>query len=300
MKIGITGGTGFIGRYFLQALSPMDEAVVLTSRSVFSDLINKPNITYICGGYCREDFYRAFSDCDCIVHLGAKRSSPENEKSLAPYLENIQAADDLFKAAQELGIGNIVSISSTAVYSQENAVPFQESANPIPLSFYGVSKRSVEELAAHYNRRYGMCIKSLRAAQVLGLGERPNYMPAIFLQKCLAGQKLSVYGTGTAGKEYIYVKDIVRGINCALSHPDEKGVFNLGTGILTSNLELAKQYCIVFQNAAGYELCADKPEIPSRHYMDIQKASASLGYAPAYSLEEALMDMRQILLKGGQ
>ena len=64
-------------------------------------------------------------------------------------------------------------------------MPFCEDGKTAPLSYYGAAKLVIENIAHLYNVRKKMKIKSLRLAQVLGVGERPGYMPTIFLEKCL-------------------------------------------------------------------------------------------------------------------
>ena len=207
MKIGITGGTGFIGQYLLPELAPEHTLTVITSRKGTEGLYQHPNLSYLTAPYDREGFRRAFEACEAVVHLGAKRSTPEREKSITSYFENMESTEALFAACAELDIRNVVSISSVAVYDAGLPSPCPETQAPSPRSNYGVAKLAIEGMARLYNRRCGMRIKSLRVAQVLGLGERGGYMPAVFLERCLRQEKLSVYGLGAGGKEYIYVKE---------------------------------------------------------------------------------------------
>lgn len=291
MKIGITGGTGFIGQYLLRALAPEHMLTVITSREEAAGLYQHPNLSYLTAPYDQEGFRRAFDGCEAVVHLGAKRSDPEREKSIVSYFGTIQSAEALFAACAELGIRNVVSISSVAVYDAGLPSPCAETQVPLPLSNYGVAKLAIEGVASLYNRRCAMHIKSLRVAQVLGLGERGGYMPAVFLERCLRKERLSVYGRGASGKEYIYVKDVVRAIRCALTAEGRQGVYNIGTGVLTTNLELAQAYCAVFQNTAGWELLPDRPEGKTGCYTDVTLAERELGFRAAYAIRAALADM---------
>lgn len=295
MKIGITGGTGFIGQYLLPELAPEHTLTVITSRKGTEGLYQHPNLSYLTAPYDREGFRRAFEACEAVVHLGAKRSTPEREKSITSYFENLETTEALFAACAELDIRNVVSISSVAVYDAGLPSPCPETQAPSPRSNYGVAKLAIEGMARLYNRRCGMRIKSLRVAQVLGLGERGGYMPAVFLERCLRQEKLSVYGRGTGGNEYIYVKDVVRAIRCALEAGEKCGVYNIGTGVLTSNLELAQAYCAAFENAAGWGLLPDRPEGKERFYTDVTLAERELGFRAAYPLCAALADMREAL-----
>lgn len=73
------------------------------------------------------------------------------------------------------------------------------------------------------------------------------------------------------------------------------GIYSIRTRIFTINKELAETYCRVFDNPQGYEILADKPEIVTRYYMNVEKAKRELGYETIYSLEQGLQDMKKML-----
>lgn len=294
MKIGVTGGTGFIGQYLVREFCNEHEFVVITSRSYIEGLFQNENVTYITENYDQEGFEKAFLGCDGVVHLGAKRSNKELEQSVTNYFDNIRISDELFCACEAIGIKNVVNISSTAVYDTTTEYPFEEKNAPKPLSNYGVAKLAIENMAHLFNKKKNMNIKSLRLAQVMGYGERGGYMLAIFLERCLNQEPLNVFGKGAAGREYVYVKDVVYAIICALNVSDKSGVYNIGMGTLTTNLELAKEFCAVFENEAGYKLL-DKPEVVEHYLMDNKLAKQELGFCARYSVHDALVDMKQIL-----
>lgn len=295
MKIGVTGGTGFIGQYLLREYSKENQFVVITSRKNGENLYRDANVEYITGDYSQEMFTKEFEGCDAVVHLGAKRSSKELEESILSYIGNLRVSEELFKACLKLQIKNIINISSTAVYDTTLSIPFNEKMAVAPLSNYGVMKHTIEEMAHLFNRKYNMRIKSLRLAQVMGVGERGGYMLSIFQQRCLAQEPLNVYGKGDAGREYVYVKDVAAAIMCAINSNTDKEVFNIGSGMLTSNLELAQAFCEVFENKAGYQCLKEKKEIIEHYLMAGERAEKELGFKPKFGLKESLQDMRKIL-----
>ncbi len=295
MKIGLTGGTGFIGQYVLKENANEYEFVVVTSRDTTDGLFVHSNVKYVTAAYNQNEFEKAFEGCDAVVHLGAKRSSKEGEESVLNYTDNLRVSEDLFKACNNLNIKNIINISSYAVYDTTLPLPFEESLSVAPLSNYGVMKHTIEGLAHLYNRKYAMNIKSLRLAQVMGVGERGGYMLSIFLERCLAGQVLNVYGKGIAGREYVYVKDVSKAVMCALKSETKKEVFNIGNGYITTNLELAQAFCKVFDNKEGCKCLEDKKEIVEHYLMSGELAEKELGFKPDYTLEGALSDMKGIL-----
>lgn len=292
MVIGLTGGTGFIGQSIIR-YSDESYTFKVIARNKKENLIQKSNVQYyFVTEYTKEGMRKAFEGCDCVVHLGAGRSNPEREKNFMNYIPNIEFSDNVFQVCAELGIDNIINISSTAVYDQTMHVPYVERDANAPLSNYGVSKICVENIAHMYNKRYNMHIKSLRLGQLIGLGEHQGIVK-VFLDRCLNGEKLIVMGEGKAAKEYIYVKDVVRAIFLAAKNRELTGAYNIGTGRLTSNKELAEIFCRVFGNQRGYMLDKDKPEILTDTRMNVDKAKQILNFEAAFTLEQALADMRQ-------
>lgn len=294
MIIGLTGATGFIGKYLLRLYSAEHKFVCATSRTDFSGLYQNGNIEYYHSDYSRKSFTEIFKDCDALISLGAVRSTPEKEESICNYFENVASTENLILAGAELGITNMVSVSSRSVYSEKCKCPYNEEVT-FPVNLYGVSKLYCDNLCEYYNAKLNLNIKSLRLSQVIGAGERGGYILAVFLEKCQKGEPLSVYGQGRLSRDYIYVKDVAAGIICALEHPEKKGIFNLGSGVKTSNRELAEIYCEVFENKAGYTLLTDKQEFGSDTMLDMTKTTEQLGFAPKYTVKEAVYDMKREL-----
>lgn len=294
MKIGLTGGTGFIGQHFVREYADSHTFVVATAHKGNDSCFQHENVIYRHTDYSADSFCGVFEDCDCIVHLGAMKSSAGDEKSIVNFYDNITSSENVFYAAQRLGIENVVNISSRCVYEPGLKKPFQEAAVS-PLNRYGAAKLCAENIAALFNRNHGMKIKSLRIAQVIGLEVRAGDLPAVYLEKCLQGQQLAVYGYGKSKKEYIYIKDVVAAIMCACLKPELSGPFNIGSGVPTTNLELAQAFCKVFENPEGYRLLTDKKEDGLSFLMDGTLAAEQLGFCAHYSLETALADMKKDL-----
>lgn len=290
MRIGLTGGTGFIGRNLIEEYGSEYDFVVLTRRETFDGLSKKARYIHI---EVDTDFAKIFEDCDAVIHLGGYVMHGMDE-SLHPekYLENITLSEKVFDACQRLGIHNVINASSVAVYDQIDEQPVDEEGKCQPNSIYGVMKLAVEKIAEIYNRRFGMNIKSLRLSQGVGITEDMDEKSfwTMLLSNPSSGKPIPVYGEGVTGRDIIYVKDMVYGIICALRHPEEKGVFNIGTGRITSNMELAEVFCRQFPSNAGI-VRLDCKESGIRTCMDISKAKRFLGYEPRYDLKKMAEEM---------
>ncbi|MBQ7715142.1 MAG: NAD(P)-dependent oxidoreductase [Clostridia bacterium] len=290
MKIGITGGTGFIGRCFVSENCGTHDLTILTLEG--ETPLHYGNERYIPSDFSKESIKKAFGDCDAIVHLAFARPPEGRKEALSDYSDSISLSERVFKAAEEEGIKNVVVMSSRSVYNSSMKMPLTED-DTAPYSIYGAAKLEVEKLGDPYNRR-GMNIKFLRSAQVMGVGERRNLM-TVYLESSVRKEPLKVYGEGISTKTYIYVKDVSKAIMCALNSPDVSGAFNIAMERPVSNAELAALYCKVFNNPDNVIFLRDKKEDGEFWQIDITKAKNLLGFRPEYDVESALTDMKRII-----
>ncbi len=288
MIICVTGGTGFIGRYFISKYSNEHKLIVLTTRKYSIERIG--NEDYVYTDYSVDSLINIFKNCDAIVHMASIRPTKEYEKSALSYFENVTVSENIFKAAKMLEISNIAVLSSRSVYNSSMPMPLKEEYTA-PYSLYGASKMMIENIGGIYNREYGMKIKFLRLAQVMGIGERRNLM-TVFLENSIKHQTLSVYGEGISEKTYVYVKDVSAAIMCAIKSSEESGAFNIAMKQPVSTLKLAQTFCRVFGNEGNYKVLSGEKEDGESWIIDTSKAEKILGFLSAYDIESAIRDMK--------
>jgi UDP-glucose 4-epimerase len=132
-----------------------------------------------------------------------------------------------------------------AIYG-ETETPTPESADERPLSFYGAAKLSAEKYVATHARLYELPHAVVRYANVYGPRQDPHGeggVIAIFGKRALAGTAPTVFGDGEQTRDYVYVGDVVAATVAAGEYtrehrPQEVPVFNVGTGVETTVLEL--------------------------------------------------------------
>ena len=117
-----------------------------------------------------------------------------------------------------------------------------------------------------------------------------------FVDNALCGRPLLVYGSGNGLRDFIYVKDIVMANLCAL-RSNSVGIYNIGSGVGTNIVELAKTVIKVFDAKSTIVFDETKPEDESQIIMDILKAEKDLGYRPRYDLESGLKDYYKTVIK---
>jgi UDP-glucose 4-epimerase len=187
--------------------------------------------------------------------------------------------------------GNVTDVvfSSTggAIYG-ECERPARENDPRRPLSPYGVAKLSAEEYVAGWNRLHGTRHVALRLANVYGPRQEAGLeggVVAIFLDAMAAGRETAIFGDGRQTRDFVHVDDVVRALVLA---PGTGGVFNVGSGVETSVLELHKR-C---RSITGDE--REPREEPARQgdvlrsVLDVSLAGRELGWRPEVSLDDGL------------
>lgn len=291
MIIGLIGGTGFIGQWLVKEWSIEHRFKVLSRRPISKQWYSNKNIEYYYSDFSIDDMCKGFSDCECIVNLGGVLSTPDREKSILNYTENIELAEKVFSVGKNLGIYNIVNISSRTVYNHDLDGPYCESDIPSPMNLYAVVKLAIENMSFIYNRKYDMRIKNLRLAQVFGAGGRNGYMMEVFKEQARKKETLKVIGN--QGKELLYVKDAAEAIIRALEKNDISGTFNIGSGEFILNKDIAEGFCNVYGNDNNIIFENGDGGRTKRNYMDITKAANELSFKPQHDFQRALLDIKK-------
>jgi UDP-glucose 4-epimerase len=212
---------------------------------------------------------------------------------------NIRGALNLLEAVRASGRATRVLFASTggAVYGDFVDPPNLETYGKDPESPYGIAKFAVELYLAYYARVHGLDYIALRFANVFGPRQDPHGeagVVAIFCQRILDGQPLTVFGDGGQTRDYVYVGDVARAhvLAAALSkipagRVDDRAI-NLGTGVETSVLDLAKALMRGAGRTVPLTHAPPRAGEQRRSVVSIAKASAVLHWTPQMSLEDGL------------
>jgi UDP-glucose 4-epimerase len=237
---------------------------------------------------------------DVVCHLGAQI---DVRKSVVdPMFDatiNIVGTVNLVEAVRASGHATRFIFSSTggALYGDFVTPPNVEDYPKDPESPYGIAKLSAELYLAYYARLHRVDTVALRYANVYGPRQDPHGeagVVAIFCNRILKGQPLTVFGDGSQTRDYVFVKDVARANLAAATRDlpapgrlDARG-FNIGTGIETSVIELAD----TLQRSAGstvpVQLAPARPGEQQRSAVSISKAEQQLGWRPQVALGPGL------------
>ena len=237
---------------------------------------------------------------DVLFHLAAQIDVRKSVTDpVADARINILGTINLLEAVRTSGYPTRVVFSSTggAIYGDFVPTPSVETMPKDPESPYGIAKLSVELYMGYYARVHNVDTVALRYSNVYGPRQDPHGeagVVAIFCNRILKGEALTVFGDGKQTRDYVFAGDVARANLAAatVSLPPARQVdvraFNIGTGRETSVLELAE----TLRRAAGVSvplqhLPARQGELP-RSAVSNEKAVTSLGWRPAVNLEDGL------------
>ena len=282
MRILITGGSGYLGKFLVQHLKDKHEVVVF-------DLVESELPVQYVRGDLRvfEQVEQACSGVDAIVHAGA---IPYDSGEARKIMEiNVMGTFNVLEAAVMHGVLKVVFASSLSALGvgpfsrrplQPDYFPFDEKQTCLPDDTYGLSKLLGEQLCRAYTSKYGTGTICLRLAMV--------YDPA----RPAAGERLSrIASDPEYGKLFLWaytdVRDIAQAFELAL---EEKAathaVYNIGGAEVVAeqpSLKLIERY---YPSVPVIDECSFV-ENPNRSPVDISKAERELGFEPQYSWRES-------------
>ena len=241
----VTGGAGFIGSHVADAFLARGWRVSILDDLSTGNRANIPAGAQFFEADLRDAAAMSLLDelrPDVVCHHAAQIDVRISVRDPAGDAEsNIVASLRLLQKAQEIGVKHFVFASTGgAIYGEPLEVPQTESHPQKPLSPYGCAKLAVEHYLDYYREVQGMPTLALRYANVYGPRQSAHGeagVVAIFANKLLRGEQVTINGTGEQTRDYVYVGDVVAanvaGVERALT-----GAYNVGTGIETTVNEL--------------------------------------------------------------
>jgi len=286
MKVAITGGNGFLGKYVLNQIKYEDMSPLVLTRS--EKVIGDNEIST---DYSKESLLTCLNGANAVVHLAAKRGSDKNADS---YIDNITMTQNIYEACIELGISNIVYASTISIYSDQSILPWIEIQKTTPVNMYGIVKQACENLGEYYSKQTSLKIKNLRFAHLYGFKEQNDYMINRFMKRAFNHEQLQVNACLGSNREFLYAKDAASAVICALKQESKSGVYNIGSEEALTNYDVAKTINEVFDNPNELKVEYGNNIEPS--YMISNFAQKELNYQPEYNFKGAITEIYNLLL----
>lgn len=297
MKILVTGGAGFIGSHLVrQLMAAGDDVISLDNLSTgLRENLPKDARLEVMDTHDErvEDLFRE-EHFDAVVHLAAQTlvsdsmTDPQNDM-----YQNIAGTVHILECCRKYGVQRVIFSSSAATYGDvdEKALPVQETLPQIPLSFYGLTKMTVEKYLALYHLAFGIHYVVLRFANVYGERQGDGGeggVISIFAKRLAQGKGITIFGNGKQTRDFVYAGDIARGIHLALTTENADTCYNLSTQTEISLNDLVD----ILSKITGKQITPSYGPVREgdiyRSSLSNEKAVKNLHWIPEVSLEEGL------------
>jgi UDP-glucose 4-epimerase len=304
MRTVVTGGAGFIGSALVDRLvHDGHDVVVVDDLSTgrlenLADTFNSGRVQFAEVDLASDGLAPVVASArpEVVYHLGAQI---DVRRSVAePALDatvNVVGTIQVARAALDAGCKRLVFASSGGtVYGEPDAaeLPIDERYPPRVTNPYGVAKRSAEDYLASFAALDGLEPVSLRLANVYGPRQDPHGeagVVAIFCNRLLEDQPVTVFGDGLQTRDYVFVDDVVEAFVAAGSRPGLGGErLNIGTGVASSVLDLYAALRAVTGFGPEPTFAAPRPGELQAIALDSAEAGRKLGWRPRYDLAAGL------------
>ena len=311
MSVLVTGGAGYIGSHVARILNQLGTQVVVVdnlSTGLDSRVLGLPSsnlelsdpsaiavLEQLIGSH----------DVTAVIHLAALKQVGESVKKPEEYfLKNLGGQANLLTAMKNTGVKKLVFSSSAASYGVPDLEFVSENQPAEPINPYGQTKLIGEWMSRNAEAAWGLSQVSLRYFNVAGAGwpdladtQKLNLIPIVFAA-IKEGVRPKVFGDdyktpdGSCIRDYVHVMDLAMAHIAALDYLDNSSrphdVFNVGTGIGSSVLEVLHQVKKTTGIDFEYEITAQRSGDPPRLIADVSRINQVMNWKADKDLAEII------------
>lgn len=295
-RVVVTGGAGFLGREVCKALEAYDPAEIFVPRKSKYDLTDRTAIRDL----------MADASPQVIIHLaavvggiGANRENPGRF-----FYENAIMGIELMEQARLAGVEKFTAVGTICSYPKHTPVPFRE--DDLWLGYpeetnapYGLAKKMLLVQAQAYRQQYGFNAITLLPVNLYGPGDNfdpasSHVIPALIRKACTAieegAEYIEAWGTGSASREFLFVRDAAEGICKATDRYNSPEPVNLGSGMEITIKDLTQTICRLCGFEGEIRWDSTKPDGQPRRCLDTQRAKQQFGFEATTDFEEGLKE----------
>lgn len=297
MKIGITGGAGFLGTNIRELLRKKYTNVQISildnlSKNTNQGILTENNEMLISGDILDKSLVNDFvNENDIIIHLAADtRVIDSISDPIKNFEVNVRGSLNILEAARTKHPYLIFFSTGGAVLGEPKKVPITEEMSPRPLSPYGSSKLAVEGYCSAYHGAYGLNCVNLRLSNVYGrYSERKESVIASLIQKLKKREEIPIYGNGEQVRDFVHARDVALSVSLTIEKRPN-GVMQIASGCPTKLNTLITLLEELTKLKPVRRYVGPRAGEIKETYCDISLAKTELNYTPQVSLEEGLKD----------
>jgi len=302
LRLLVTGGAGFIGsnfiRYYLRVhpdsyIINLDKLTYAGNLENLAEIDRAVNYRLVRGDVVDSDLVNELLQPppDAVVHFAAEthvdRSIADGREFV---LTNVLGTYTLLTAARQRAVPRFLYVSTDEVYgSMKPGQSAHEGSMLEPNSPYAASKASADLVARSFWQTYHLPVITTRCSNNYGPYQFPEKLIPLMIANALEGKKLPVYGDGLNERDWIFVEDHCRALDCVLESGRPGEVYNIGLGQPITNLEIVRALLRLLDRSDGLiEFVKDRPGHDRRYALDTGKIRNELGWTPRVGVQEGL------------
>ncbi len=297
----VTGGAGFIGSNFVQyMLGKYDDIniVVLDKLTYAGNLDNlapvadNPHYHFVRGDICDAAAVEQVMDehgIDTIVNFAAETHVDRSLMEPGGFIQtDVYGTYVLLEAAKRHAIERYHQISTDEVYGEILAGRSVETDHLEPRSPYSAAKAGGDLMCLAYATSFNVPVTITRGSNNIGPYQYPEKVVPLFITNAMEDRPLPLYGDGRQMRDYQFVLDHCEGIDVVLRRGQPGEIYNLGTGVETTNIEMAHLILrLLGKPESLIQPITDRPGHDRRYALDCGKVQ-TLGWRSAHNFEQAI------------
>ncbi len=291
-QILITGGAGFLGGHIVNLLHQKGYHNLFIPRSKDFDLREKK--------ICRQ----LTQEAEIVIHLAANVGGIGYNRNFPAELfyDNLIMGINLLHESFLSGVKKFLALGTVCAYPKYTPVPFKEEYlwNGYPEETnapYGLAKKMLLVGSQAYRKQYGFHSIYLLPVNLYGPHDNfklhqshviPSLIKKIYMAKIKSQEDVTVWGTGTPTREFLYVEDAAEAIILAMERYDKEEPINIGYGKEITIVALAKKISKILKFHGKIKWDKTKPDGQPRRLLNTQKAYQEFGFRAKTSLDDGL------------
>ncbi|KCZ49360.1 dTDP-glucose 4,6-dehydratase [Hyphomonas pacifica] len=316
----VTGGAGFIGSALCHHLAEAsdDKIVVIDkltyagNRASLGDLEKAGRVELVVEDITRADRMKELvwdAAPKAIFHLAAETHVDRSIDGPGAFIAtNVSGTYSMLEGArafharlpgEDKRAFRFIHISTDEVFGslgEEGA--FCETTPYAPSSPYSASKAGSDHLARAWFHTFGLPVIVSNCSNNYGPRQFPEKLIPLMILKCLAGEKLPVYGRGVNVRDWLHAEDHARALLMMAQNGVPGETYCVGGGAERTNIDIVNTICEIMDDRRPegaphkrlIEFVTDRPGHDFRYAIDASKISSSLGWAPSRDFETGLTE----------
>jgi dTDP-glucose 4,6-dehydratase len=275
----------------LEQITILDDLTYAGTLENLESINEDPRVKFVKGDICnRELVEELFADVDEVVHFAAESHVDRSISSSDEFIRtNVSGTNTLLNSLRSYPKVRFLHVSTDEVYGTIDEGSWTESSPLEPNSPYAASKASSDLLALSYQKTYGLDILISRCCNNYGPNQFPEKIIPLFITNLIAGRQLPVYGSGGNIREWIHVDDHCMALDKILTGGIVGQVYNIGSGVELSNLELTNVLLESFgKDETEISFVKDRLGHDARYSLDSSKVRREFGFTPRITFVEGI------------